>query len=54
MKEYSNNEKYPSSNENISMNTNDFLESEDSESIKRFSDILLLGHDWSVDQELLL
>ena len=36
------------------MNANDFLDSEDSESIKRFSDILLLGHDWSVDQELLL
>ena len=53
-KEYSNTEKYPLSNETISMNTNDFLESEDSESIKRFSDILLLGHDWSVDQELLL
>ena len=53
-KEYSNTEKYPFSNENISMNANDFLESEDSESIKRFSDILLLGHDWSVDQELLL
>lgn len=53
-KEYSNAEKYPFSNENISMNANDFLESEDSESIKRFSDILLLGHDWSVDQELLL
>ena len=53
-KEYSNTEKYPLSNETISMNTNDFLEFEDSESIKRFSDILLLGHDWSVDQELLL
>ena len=53
-KEYSNTDKYPLSNETISMKTNDFLESEDHESIKRFSDILLLGHDWSVDQELLL
>ena len=53
-KEYSNTDKYPFSKENISMNTNEFLNSEDSESIKRFSDILLLGHDWSVDQELLL
>ena len=52
--EYSNTDKYPFSKENISMNTNEFLNSEDSESIKRFSDILLLGHDWSVDQELLL
>ena len=53
-KEYSNTDKYPLSIETISMKTNDFLESEDHESIKRFSDILLLGHDWSVDQELLL
>ena len=53
-KEYSNTDKYPLSNETISMKTNDFLETEDHESIKRFSDILLLGHDWSVDQELLL
>ena len=53
-KEYSNSEKYPFSNENISMDVNDFLKSEDSESLERFSDILLLGHDWSVDQELLL
>lgn len=53
-KEYSNTDKYPLSDETISMKTNDFLESEDHESIKRFSDILLLGHDWSVDQELLL
>lgn len=53
-KEYSNTEKYPYSDENISMSVNDFLKSEDSQSIQRFSDILLLGHDWSVDQELLL
>tara|TARA_B100000900_G_scaffold12546_1_gene10123 strand:- start:14411 stop:15256 length:846 start_codon:yes stop_codon:yes gene_type:complete len=53
-KEYSNSDKYPFSNENISMNPTDFIESEDSETLQRFSDILLLGHDWSVDQELLL
>lgn len=53
-KEYSNSEKYPFSNENISTEVDDFLKSEDSESLERFSDILLLGHDWSVDQELLL
>ena len=53
-KEYSNSEKYPFSNENISTDVDDFLKSEDSESLERFSDILLLGHDWSVDQELLL
>ena len=53
-KDYSNSEKYPFSNENISTDVDDFLKSEDSESLERFSDILLLGHDWSVDQELLL
>jgi xanthine dehydrogenase accessory factor len=53
-KEYSNSEKYPFSNENISTEVDDFLKLEDSESLERFSDILLLGHDWSVDQELLL
>ena len=31
-----------------------FLKEEDSESLARFSDILLLGHDWSVDQDMLL
>ena len=41
-KEYSNSEKYPFSNENISMDVNDFLKSEDSESLERYSDILLL------------
>ncbi len=32
----------------------DFLMAEDSESLSRFSDILLLGHDWKEDEERLL
>lgn len=52
--EYSNPEKYPLAMETISMNTEKFLNSESIESIQRFSDVLLLGHDWSVDQEILL
>ena len=52
--EYSNSEKYPLAMETISMNTEKFLNSESIESIQRFSDVLLLGHDWSVDQEILL
>ncbi|MBT3600692.1 MAG: XdhC family protein [Euryarchaeota archaeon] len=53
-KEYSNPEKYPFAVDTISASVEDFLNSENNESIQRFSDILLLGHDWSVDQELLL
>ncbi len=33
---------------------NDFLESETQETLSRFSDILLLGHDWKEDEERLL
>ena len=32
----------------------DFLMAEDQESLSRFSDILLLGHDWKEDEERLL
>jgi len=53
-REYSNPEKYPFAVDTISASVEDFLNSENNESIQRFSDILLLGHDWSVDQELLL
>ena len=53
-KDYSNNEKYTLAVETITSSAKLFLDSENSESIKRFSDILLLGHDWAVDQELLL
>ena len=52
--EYSNSEKYPFAVDTISMNADKFLDLETNESIQRFSDILLLGHDWAIDQKLLL
>jgi xanthine/CO dehydrogenase XdhC/CoxF family maturation factor len=53
-KEYSNSEKYPFAVDTFSIKAGDFLRTENKESLKRFSDILLLGHDWAIDQELLL
>tara|TARA_Y100000588_G_scaffold390666_1_gene496831 strand:+ start:683 stop:1522 length:840 start_codon:yes stop_codon:yes gene_type:complete len=53
-KEFSNKERFPFAREHISSTVSDFLDSEDEESISRFSDILLLGHDWGVDEELLI
>ena len=38
----------------INSSVQDFLTSETIQTITRFSDILLLGHDWSEDQERLL
>ena len=52
--DYSNTEKYPFAIETISTSVESFLDLENSESIERFSDILLLGHDWAIDQKLLL
>ena len=53
-KEYSNLERYPSASEALSSSVADFLQSETVSSIGRFSDILVMGHDWSVDQDLLI
>ena len=52
--EYANEVVYPYADELHSISVDGFLKDEDSESLARFSDILLLGHDWSVDQDLLL
>ena len=52
--DYSNEERFPFARELFSCSVNDFIESEDEESIGRFSDLLLLGHDWGVDEELLI
>lgn len=52
--EFSNLDRFPSAAEAISCSVTDFLKMEDSFSMNRFSDILVLGHDWSVDQELLI
>ena len=53
-KEYSNSVKYPKASESLCSSVAEFLEEENESSITRFSDILVLGHDWSVDQELLI
>tara|TARA_B100000902_G_scaffold59836_1_gene66990 strand:+ start:11380 stop:12198 length:819 start_codon:yes stop_codon:yes gene_type:complete len=52
--EYSNHELYPNSLENHHGDLNGFLSSLSDGGFFRFSDILLLGHDWSIDQELLI
>ena len=38
----------------MSCSVADFIKKENSSSFSRFSDVLVLGHDWSVDQELLI
>lgn len=45
---------WPDAAERIVQSAEQFIESEDSDSLSRFSHILLLGHDWAVDQTLLI
>ena len=52
--EYASEDAYPYATELHPISVGSFLEEEDSESLARFSDILLLGHDWNVDQDMLL
>ena len=52
--EYVSIEKYPHAIERSSASISDMLSGESAESLGRFSDVLLLGHDWSEDQERLL
>jgi len=52
--EYSNRERFPFASELHSMTVGDFLEGEDSYSIQRFTDVIILGHDWKIDESLLL
>lgn len=52
--EYADAERYPFASELHAGSVSGFLEGEDSDSLARFSDVLLLGHDWAVDQEFLL
>ena len=52
--EYCNVEAFPKASELIHSSVSEFLNKENHASINRFSDILLLGHDWSEDQERLL
>jgi len=52
--EYAEAERYPFASELHAGSVSGFLKGEDSDSLVRFSDVLLLGHDWAVDQEFLL
>lgn len=52
--DFCNDERYPFASELHSSTVSDFLESEDEQSLQRFSDVLLLGHDWGVDEQLLI
>ena len=52
--EFCNSELFPSANKLYHSEVADFLKSVESEDASEFSDILLLGHDWSEDQERLL
>ena len=52
--EYCNRQRYPNSEGNFCSSVEEFLQKESSDSMTRFSDILLLSHDWSVDEEMLI
>ena len=52
--EYASPESFPTSVERIHASADEFLEIETATSLSRFSDILLLGHDWAIDQKLLI
>jgi len=52
--EYCNEVLYPNAEDLFSTTVEDFLDSEDSSSIERFSDILLLSHDWNIDEEMMI
>ena len=47
-------EKYPHALERSSAPVSDLLERESASTLGRFSDVLLLGHDWAEDQDRLL
>jgi len=52
--DYANSKRFPNAEEIHNSFVCDFLTEDDIESMSRFSDILLLGHDWNVDQEMLI
>tara|TARA_Y100000768_G_scaffold388235_1_gene382932 strand:+ start:1780 stop:2622 length:843 start_codon:yes stop_codon:yes gene_type:complete len=52
--EFSNKERFPNAEEIYTSSVSEFLDSENQKSFSRFSDIFLLGHDWSLDQEILI
>ena len=52
--EYASEELWPDAEECIAAEPGDFLARETTESLARFSHILLLGHDWAIDEILLI
>ncbi len=52
--EYSNKEVFPSAIELHCNSVNDFLKNETISKLQRFSNILLLGHDWKEDEDRLI
>ncbi len=52
--EFADSELYPNAIENHHGDVKLFLDSLQIKKIIRFSDVLLLGHDWTVDQEMLI
>ena len=52
--EYASEELWPDAEECIAAQPGDFLSRETTESLSRFSHILLLGHDWAIDEVLLI
>ena len=52
--EYCNQERYPKAEGIFCSSVEVFLSTESEGSLARFSDILLLSHDWSVDEEMLV
>ncbi len=51
--EYSSEEMYPNAKQCSSVSVKDFFEGQTLETLGRFSDVLLLGHDWAEDEERL-
>ena len=52
--DFSNFDRFPNAEAVICCSVQSFLGKENVESLRRFSDILLLSHDWGVDEELLI
>ncbi len=52
--DFANSVRFPNAEEIHNSPVGTFLKNENESSLSRFSDILLLGHDWSIDQEILI
>ncbi len=52
--DFSNSNRFPNAEAVICCSVQSFLGKENESSLRRFSDILLLSHDWGVDEELLI